>query len=282
MRGLVLKLGGELLESAPQRQRIADLAATVAAVRPLVVIHGGGRAIDAELGRRGITPKKVDGLRITDAETLEVVVGVLGGSANTDLVASFVGAGVAAVGLTGVDAGFGRARRTSAYMATSGSRVDLGFVGDPVQADPGLVQLLASNGYVPVIASLGLSNEEAAAATVLNVNADVMACRVAAALGDYDLVIAGGTPGVLDDQGATIPNLDADGIDAVISTGTATAGMVAKLSSCRTALLAGVPVIRLIDGRVLDGSHGVEDAPGTTLVSGSRSRQESGSRFRVH
>jgi acetylglutamate kinase len=282
MRPLVLKFGGELLESLPQRERIAALAARVSAERPLVIVHGGGRAIDAELARRQIAPKKVDGLRITDADTLDAVIAVLAGSANTDLVAALVGAGVLAVGLTGVDAGFGRARRTQAHTSTSGAVVDLGFVGDPTQADPSLLQLLVSNGYVPVVASLGYLADDDTPGQVLNVNADVMACRIAAALDECDLVIAGTTPGVLDGDGRTIATLDPSGIDALISSGTATAGMVAKLASCRTALAAGVASVRLIDGRGLDADHGVDTAPGTTLTSAPPVRPESGSRFRVH
>jgi len=264
---LVVKLGGELLESAADRGRIAALAAAIASHRPLVVVHGGGRAIDAELDRRAIAPKKVDGLRITDRPTLDVVVSVLAGSSNTELVAALVSEGVPAVGLTGVDAGFGRAVRTGAHRSTAGAVVDLGFVGDPSETDPSLIELLLVHGYVPVIASLGITEPSAGkAAEILNVNADVMACRIAAALGGSDLVIAGATAGVLDAQGETIAMLDAAGIDQVISSGTATAGMVAKLSSCRTALLEGVAGVRIIDGRALDGSHGVEEATGTTLV----------------
>jgi acetylglutamate kinase len=261
---LVLKLGGELLESADQRARIAALAAAIVPARRLVIVHGGGRAIDAELSRRAITPRKVDGLRITDAATLDAVVAVLAGSANTDLVAALVAAGVSAVGLTGVDAGFGRANRIDAHRATSGDVVDLGFVGDPVDADPALVSLLVTQGYVPVIASLGV---DVATAGVLNVNADVMACRLASALGPCDLVIAGGTPGVLDDVGQSIDSLDIEGIDRAIATRTATAGMVAKLAACRAALVSGVTSIRLVDGRGLDGSHGLDAAPGTTLAA---------------
>ena len=117
---LVLKLGGELLEAPERRAAIAAAAAAAAAARPLVIVHGGGRAVDAELDRRGIAPKKVDGLRITDAATLDVVVAVLGGSSNTELVAALVGQGVTAVGLSGVDAGFGRAVRSNAYRTTTG------------------------------------------------------------------------------------------------------------------------------------------------------------------
>jgi acetylglutamate kinase len=231
--------------------------------RALVVVHGGGRAIDAELGRRGIVPRKVDGLRITDRDTLDAVVAVLAGSANTDLVAAFVGAGVRGVGLTGVDAGFGRAARSAAYRSTAGDLVDLGFVGDPEAVDPTLLRVLVRHQYVPVVASLGICAHDGA---VLNVNADVMACRIAASLGDCDLTIAGGTPGVFAGDGRTIPQLDLAGIDDVIASGTATAGMVAKLASCRAALLAGVASVRLIDGHTLDGARDVDRAPGTTLL----------------
>lgn len=264
---LLLKLGGELLETPEQRARISDLAASIVGVRPLVVVHGGGRAIDAELKRRQIAPRKVDGLRITDAATLDAVVAVLGGSSNTDLVAACVNADVRAVGLTGVDNGFGTAGRTNAYLATDGQSHDLGFVGDPEAVDAELVKWLLKGHFVPVIASLGIDHRNVAGTrSILNVNADVMACRLASALDGCELVIAGGTPGVLDTSGATIPALDVAGIDDVIQSGTATAGMVAKLASCRAALDAGVLKIRLIDGRALDGTHGVDTAPGTTLT----------------
>jgi acetylglutamate kinase len=258
---LVLKLGGELLESFEQRAQIAASCAAIAGRRPLVVVHGGGRAVDVELARRGIAPKKVDGLRVTDAPTLEAVVAVLAGSSNTDLVAALVGAGVAAVGLTGVDAGFGRAVRSSAHRTASGAEADLGFVGDPVRPDPSLVSLLVERRYVPVIASLGIDGD-----AILNVNADVMACRLAAALG-ADLVIAGATAGVLDADGRSIARLDVDGIEDAIADGTATAGMIAKLSACRAALLDGVAEVRIVDGRALTGDRGPEVVPGTTLVA---------------
>lgn len=263
-RPLVLKLGGELLESGEARARIAALASAAANTRPLAIVHGGGRAIDAELDRRGIAPKKVDGLRVTDPATLDAVVAVLAGSANTELVASLVAAGVRAVGLTGVDAGLGQARRAGAHRSTSGQVVDLGLVGDPVQVDARLVNLLLGHGYVPVVASLGISQQDLS--SVLNVNADVMACRLASALDGADLVIAGATAGVLDETGATIATLDSEGINAMIAGGTATAGMIAKLSACRDALNHGVASVRIIDGRGLGSRHNIDNVPGTTIV----------------
>jgi len=274
MGPLVLKLGGELLETPEQRARLASCAASIASQRPLAIVHGGGRAIDAELDRRGIAPKKVDGLRVTDPATLDVVVSVLGGTANTALVAALVAEDVAAVGLTGVDAGLGRAHRVAAHRSAAGTVVDLGLVGDPGDVDPSLVELLLVHGYVPVIASLGAERSASRATTILNVNADVMACRLAASLAGSDLVIAGTTSGVLDDRGEPLPSLDADSIDALVSGGTATAGMVAKLAACRAALLEGVSSVRIVDGRQLDGSHGVDDALGTTLTLGGAEREK--------
>jgi acetylglutamate kinase len=261
---LLLKLGGELLETAADRARIARLCAAISSDRPLVVVHGGGRAIDVELGRRGITSKKVDGLRITDEATLDAVVAVLAGSSNTMLVASLVAEGVQAVGLTGVDAGFGRAVRAEAHRTSAGDVVDLGLVGDPADADGSLVELLMVQGYVPVIASLGL---EEGGAEILNVNADVMACRLASAIGASELVIAGATAGVVDASGHTMPVLDADAVDTIVADGTATAGMIAKLTACRQALVEGVPTVRIVDGRAFDAASGIVATPGTTLVT---------------
>lgn len=264
---LVFKVGGELLETPEQRARLAAFIAEVSPRRPIVVIHGGGRSIDAELERRGIAPQKIDGLRITDESTLDAVISVLGGSANTTLVADLVGHGVPAVGLTGVDAGFGRAARAGTHRRTNGELVDLGLVGDPSVVDPSLLELLLVHGYVPVVASLGVeAASHGEGARVLNVNADVMACRVAAALAGSELVIAGTTPGVLDDASQPIAALDLDGIDRLIAEGTASAGMIAKLAACRDAVEDGVASVRIVDGRALDASGDLDAAPGTTLV----------------
>lgn len=254
----VLKLGGELIETIDSRGRMADLIAARARQGALVVVHGGGKAIDAELQRRGIAPKKVDGLRITDADTLDAVIAVLAGSANTALVASLVAKNVKAVGLTGVDAGCGRAAHAAPLTATTGAVVDLGLVGDPTDADPALFHTLLSAGYVPVVACLGVDDR----GQVLNVNADVMACRIAAAIGAAALIIAGTTAGVFDAEGRTIASLDTDGMDALIASGAANAGMVAKLNACRTALDAGVQAVRIVDGKDL--------VTGTTLATGVR------------
>jgi len=270
MRPVVLKLGGELVEAQSDRARLAKAAAAVASSRPLVIVHGGGRAVDAAMARQGLVPTKIDGLRATDAAALDVVVSVLAGLTNTQLVAALLGQGVRAVGLTGADAGLGRAERSSAYQTADRTFVDLGFVGDPREPDATLLELLLAHGYVPVVASLGVDLDEVSAEPqVLNVNADVMACRLAAAL-TAELVIAGTTAGVLDTDGRTIDQIDLDDVDGIIADGTASAGMIAKLLACRTALESGAACVRIIDGRTLDQKSEIDRRSGTTIV---RTRQ---------
>ena len=241
----VLKVGGELLEGAQAIREVAAAAARLAARGPLVIVHGGGRAIDAELRARGIEPRFVDGLRITDAASLDVVVSVLGGRNNTALVAALNGAGVRAVGLTGADAGIGLSERAPLFTATNGEQVDLGLVGQPVDSRPRLLSDLVRDGYVPVIASIGIDAE----GTLLNVNADTLAAHLAGSIGARRLIIAGGTAGVLDADGRPIAELSLDRVDEMIASGEAHSGMVAKLVACRGAVARGVTEVSIVCGR---------------------------------
>ena len=255
----VLKLGGELLEDAAAVRQSAEAIVRAANAGPLVVVHGGGRAIDAELRARGAQPTFVDGLRVTDRAALDTVVGVLAGRNNTALVAAIGAAGARAVGLTGADAFIGRSIRAGLFRTVAGDSVDLGFVGQPDSVDVSLLEDLARLGYIPVVASIGV----AADGELLNVNADTLAGHLAAALRAPRLTIAGGTAGVLDAEGRTIANLSADDMDVMIASGTAHSGMVAKLVACRRALDGGVAEIAIVSGR------GVEDftsAPGTRIT----------------
>jgi len=241
---LVLKLGGELLEHP---SRLAAIASVVAAnPSPLVIVHGGGRAIDAALARAGIATRQVDGLRVTDADTLGIVVEVLAGAVNTRFVAAINAAGGRAVGLTAADGAIVRARKTSPHRAVDGQMVDLGLVGEPVGtgAPRLLVELVRAN-YLPVIASVAADD----AGTLLNMNADTLAAHLAARLASPRLVIAGATAGVLDDQGRTIAAMDTAAAEALIGAGVANAGMIAKLRACREALASGAEEVVLIDGR---------------------------------
>jgi acetylglutamate kinase len=246
VRPLVLKFGGELLEDR------AHLATVVAAVKALVartaivIVHGGGKEIDAALKVAGLEKRQVDGLRITDEPTLDVVVSVLAGLVNTRFVAALNTAGVAAVGLTGADAACGLSSVAPPHRSTEGGVVDLERVGIPNRdADMRVLHTLVDGGFVPVVACIGLADD----GRLLNVNADTLAGHLAAHLGARRLVIAGTTPGVLDERGATLPVLEAAGVEQLVGGGTATAGMIAKLRACEHALTGGVDDVVIVDGR---------------------------------
>jgi acetylglutamate kinase len=248
-RPLVLKIGGELLDD---RAHLASVVGAVVAMTapgsPLVIVHGGGKEIDAALRVAGVEKRQVDGLRITDDATLDVVVAVLAGVVNTRLVAALNTAGVAAVGLTGADGACGLSTAAPPHTAVDGRVVDLGRVGVPAaDADMRVLQTLSGAGFVPVIASIGLGRD----GRLFNVNADTFAGHLAARLGARRLVIAGTTPGVLDAEGATLPVLGADAVARLVGNRTATAGMIAKLRACEHALAGGVDDVVIVDGRQL-------------------------------
>jgi acetylglutamate kinase len=263
----LLKLGGELLE---EPSRLADIAGAIAAAKqPLVVVHGGGREIDAALKRAGIAKRQVEGLRVTDPATLEVVVEVLAGAVNTRLVAAIVKAGGRAVGLTGADAALVPVEKAAAHRSVDGTLTDLERVGQPVGTGrPALAADLVAAGYVPVVASIAAD----ASGVLYNVNADTLAADLAARLRARRLIIAGATAGVLDQSGKTIEGLDLNAAAALVSSGVASAGMIAKLTACRDAIGGGVDEVLMVDGRqgavlsrALEGSRG--DVPGTRMVA---------------
>lgn len=250
----VLKLGGELLEDIEAMRRMADAIRGLTLEGRVVVVHGGGRAIDADLRSRGLEPRFVDGLRVTDEAALESVVAVLAGRTNTAFVGVLHAAGLRAVGLTGADAGIGASALAPPFVTARGEQVDLGRVGVPHRTSATLLQDLLALGYVPVIASIGVDGE----GRLLNVNADTFAGHAAAALGADRLLVAGGTAGVLDGAGATVASLDEDDIDRMIASGTAHSGMVAKLAACRVALAGGVRHVAVVAGK------GITDFTGMT------------------
>jgi acetylglutamate kinase len=242
-----LKIGGELLDDPRWLEGVVAAIATIAASGvPTVVAHGGGREIDAALRAAGIEKRQVEGLRITDERTLDVVVSVLAGTVNTRLVAALTAADVPAVGLTGVDGACGLSEAAPPHRTVDGRSVDLERVGVPSeQADMRLLTALLGDRFLPVIASIGIGGD----GRLLNVNADTFATHLAARLGARRLVIAGTTPGVLGDDGATVPVLDEGAIGRLVAGGTATAGMIAKLRSCERALEGGVEDVVIVDGR---------------------------------
>ena len=269
----VIKLGGELLEDTRRLRRLAHALFETASRGPVIVIHGGGREIDAEMARLGLPKRSVDGLRITDAATLDVVIGVLAGRVNTRLVAAIGAAGGSAVGLTGADAGISRVTRAPRYRAADGSMVDLGFVGVPgPDGSPALLRDLPAAGHVPVIASIGTDHK----GRLYNVNADTLAGDVAARVGAKQLVVLGTTAGVLDEAGRTIPVIDDPTLDQLIRDGHVSAGMVAKLLACRAARQRGVSRVVIADGRRRAALELAANGGGRiTIITGSAGRRQS-------
>jgi acetylglutamate kinase len=268
-RPLVLKFGGELLEDRAHLSTVVSAIAAIAADRrwsrvgagphaPVVLVHGGGKEIDAALKVAGIEKRQVDGLRITDEATLDVVVSVLAGAVNTRFVAALNTAGVAAVGLTGADAACGLSVAAPPHRAVDGRVVDLGCVGVPdAAADMRVLQTLTRDGFVPVLACIGAGRD----GRLFNVNADTFAGHLAAKLGARRLVIAGTTPGVLGADGATLPALGPEAIARLVMDGTATAGMIAKLRACEHALANGVDDVVIVDGRDRAALESAADSP---------------------
>src|SRR5687767_14539966 len=157
---MVLKLGGELLEQPQDLERVARAIAVLAGRVSLVVVHGGGKEIDTALAAAGIPKQQIDGLRVTDARTLDVVVAVLAGAINTRLVAAVRRAGARPVGLTGADATVVTVRRASPVASAGGAKIDLGLVGSPINnGTPRLLTELLARGYVPVVACLGATRD---------------------------------------------------------------------------------------------------------------------------
>ena len=265
-RPTVLKFGGELLEDADAIRSAASTIVRLSQAEPLVVVHGGGRAIDAELRARGVVPRFVDGVRVTDQPTLDAVISVLAGRTNTSLVAAVGAAGGRAIGLTGADGFIGLSSRAAMFEAVSGERIDLGLVGDPQPGDVSLLRDLLQIGCIPIVCSIGVDAE----GTLLNVNADVIAAHLSAMLGAGRLIIAGTTPGVLDGNGNGLPELAVDEIERMAASGAAHSGMLAKLNACRRALLAGVADVSIVSGRA---AADITNAPGTRIVAGAMAQR---------
>jgi acetylglutamate kinase len=246
-RPVVLKFGGELLENPASLSTVASSVAAIRLDEPnLLLVHGAGREIDAALERAGIEKRQVEGLRVTDEATLEIVVSVLAGAVNTRIVAALNVAGVPAVGLTGADAGCGLSKVAPPHRTADGQAVNLGRVGVPVdEADPALLWMLIESGFVPVLASIGVDSD----GQLLNVNADTLAGRLAARLNARRLIVAGTTPGVMGKDGQRLESVAPQDLTRLIADGTATAGMIAKLRACEHALARGVDDVIIVDGR---------------------------------
>ena len=254
----LIKLGGTLLDTAAQRDALAEEISTARAQgAELVVVHGGGRQMTRYLAERGIESRFVNGLRVTTAETLDAVLKVLTGSVNHELVASLNRAGARAVGLSGIDG-----------LLVEAEQMDpaLGAVGRVTKSNAALLHLLVSNGYLPVVACVAGDRE----GRIYNVNADQMAVACAAAFGAQQLVFLTDVEGVMDGGRRLRASLTVVESRALIESRIATGGMLAKLNAAVAALSAGVGQVRIAAGaadRVVERLLAGEEI-GTRIVAG--------------
>jgi acetylglutamate kinase len=238
---IVVKYGGAAMDRAPLAKPFAEDVSLLrsAGIQP-VIVHGGGPQVTQVSSRLGIETTFVDGLRVTDAETLDVATMVLAGKLNTQVVASLVAGGVPAVGLSGVDGGLLLARKREAP--------DLGFVGEVVHVNGDVVRTLMQQRFVPVVASIAVDETTGQA---YNVNADVVASELAAALRAAKLVYLNDVPGVIGPTGDLLSELSASQcLDLLARDGVVEGGMIPKLESAVRAIKAGVGRVHLVDGRV--------------------------------
>jgi len=243
----VVKLGGNELDRPGW---LATCARALVRLDPVVVVHGGGRAISALCRRLGLTVEQRDGLRVTTPEIAEVVELVLGGPVNRQVVAALRAAGLDAVGLSGVDGGLLVARPVGG----------LGMVGEIAQVRAGLLESFLLAGLTPVIAPMA-PPAAADGGPPLNVNADAAAAAIAGALHAAELLLVSDVAGVQVD-GVLRPALDAEDVEALIDAGAATDGMAAKLRAATAALRAGARAVRIGDLRLLE-----DPGAGTRLVA---------------
>jgi len=213
-----------------------------------VVVHGGGPQIGQMLQRLGIKSSFVDGLRVTDRETMEVVEMVLAGTINKQLVTAINGAGGCAIGLTGKDGGLIRARKVTRSRMEGGVRVevDLGFVGEPEKIEDRVLATFRQSDFIPVIAPIGVG----AGGETYNINADTVAGAVAAAVKARRFLLLTDVPGVLDADKRLIGELTAGEARRLIAQGTISGGMIPKVETCLDAVEGGVEAAVILDGRV--------------------------------
>jgi acetylglutamate kinase len=212
-----------------------------------VVVHGGGPQIEDLLRRVGKKGEFIQGMRVTDAETMDLVEMVLGGQVNKDIVNLINQAGGKAVGLTGKDGRFIRAKKLlMESQEKPGDVIDIGQVGEITKIDPSLISFLDSGDFIPVIAPIGVGSE----GETYNINADVVAGKLAEVLKAEKLVLLTNTPGVLDKAGKLLTGLTPKKIDALVADGTLSGGMLPKIASALDAARSGVKSVHIIDGRV--------------------------------
>ena len=240
---VVVKYGGNaMLNDELKSAVMEDIVLLTTIGIKVVLVHGGGPAINRMLERVGKESKFIDGLRYTDAETMEIVQMVLTGKLNKEIVGILLEKGGRAVGLSGVDSGLLRAKKTEK---------DLGFVGDVTDVNPAIIESLLNDGFIPVISTVaqGIDGDNSR----YNINADTAAAKIAVALKAEKFVQLTNVPGVLlkmEDPDSLVKRIDRQAIPSMKATGVLTGGMIPKIDCCLEALTGGVPRTHIIDGRV--------------------------------
>ncbi|MBC9034234.1 acetylglutamate kinase [Sphingomonas sp. JC676] len=247
----VVKYGGHAMGDPELARDFAEDVVLLQAVgiHPIVV-HGGGPQIGAMLKRLGVESQFVGGLRVTDAETARIAEMVLAGSINKEIVGWIGQAGGKAVGISGKDARLVTAekvRRSEPDPLQGIERhVDLGFVGEPVAVDASILQSLAAQGFIPVVAPIAMGAD----GHTYNINADTMAGAIAGACGAARFFLLTDVPGVMDKSGELMTDLDPAGVAALKADGTISGGMIPKVETCVAAVNAGVDAAVILDGRI--------------------------------
>jgi acetylglutamate kinase len=247
----VIKYGGHAMGDARTAETFARdiVMLKTIGINP-VVVHGGGPQIGAMLDRLKIQSSFVDGLRVTDEATVEIVEMVLSGAINKQIVTAINQAGGTAIGVSGKDGGLITARRLTRTKKDPDSNIekalDLGFVGEPTAVNAEVIENITRSGMIPVIAPIGMGpNGE-----TYNINADTAAGAIAAAIKAHKLMMLTDVPGILTKDKQLISEITAAEIDALLADGTITGGMIPKVETCVSALRAGVTAAHILDGRI--------------------------------
>lgn len=245
---IVIKYGGNAMTDPKLQDGFArDVVLLKLVGMNPVVVHGGGPQINELLDKLGKKGTFIQGMRVTDAETMDVVEMVLGGQVNKEIVNLINRHGGKAVGLTGQDGNFIRAKKLlMENKDVPGEFFDIGQVGDITSIDPSLISFLDTGDFIPVIAPIGVGTD----GETYNINADVVAGKLAEILGAEKLILLTNTPGVLDKNGNLLTGLTAKEIDGLFEDGTLSGGMLPKISSALDAARSGVKSVHIIDGRV--------------------------------
>ena len=245
---IVIKYGGNAMTDEALRRSFArDVVMLKLVGINTVIVHGGGPQIDDQLTKIGKKGQFIQGMRVTDAETMGVVEMVLGGQVNTDIVNLINSHGGRAVGLSGTDGPLIRAKKMLMRGKDNPDElIDIGQVGEVESIDPEVVQLLTAQNFIPVIAPVGVGKEGES----YNINADLVAGKLAEILKAEKLIVLTNTPGVLDKNGKLLTGLTARQIDELFADGTIHGGMLPKIGSALEAVKNGVNACHIIDGRV--------------------------------